>query len=375
MQAGRSVMTGENAELPLKIITANSPWLIYALGGGWGHLMRALALGRIAASDRPVIIVCNSPYTADLLLYAADDETLPIVSGCYIHTIPATASFEQTTNRVLEAIATEDYECLIIDTFPRGLGGELAAILPQMQDITRILVHRDINPDYVRAKNLELFATDNFDLILVPGETGELPLAHLSQVKHTPPWLIRSFGELPSRAAARRLLRLDTADTKKVVLVLAAGRAEELSFYGQLTRALAEDLDVTTRCLSAERPPDCPPELWTFHWPGIECLPGVDVAVGGAGYNTFYECLAVGVPLVAFAFPRQYDRQEIRASRWLRQQRSPRVRLVDTVEAATRAVSDLLLLPRLPGSAVNGAKIAVPAIEHSLQERSGNTHD
>ena len=361
-------MTRENAELPLKIIPSNSPWLIYALGGGWGHLMRSLALGRMAAIARPIIVVCNSPYIADILIYAADDEALPIVLGCYIYTIPATASSEQKANRILEAIATQDYECLIVDTFPKGLGGELADILPQMQGITKILVHRDISPDYVRAKNLEPFATENFDLILVPGETDEIPLAHLPQVKHTSPWLVRSWDELPTRSAARQLLGLDPAESKKIVLVLAAGRAEELWFYGQLIQAIAGSLDVVARCLSAERPPDCPPELWSFHWPGIECLPGVDVAVGGAGYNTFYECLAVGIPLVAFAFPRQYDRQEIRVRRLLRQQRSSQVRLVDTLEGAVEAVSELLLLPQTRGSAVNGAKMAVRAIEQALKK-------
>ncbi|MBW4572535.1 MAG: hypothetical protein KME31_32500 [Tolypothrix carrinoi HA7290-LM1] len=35
-----------------------------------------------------------------------------------------------------------------------------------------------------------------------------------------------------------------------------------------------------------------------------------DVVVGGAGYNTVYECAALGVPLVAIALKRLYDRQD-----------------------------------------------------------------
>jgi predicted glycosyltransferase len=35
--------------------------------------------------------------------------------------------------------------------------------------------------------------------------------------------------------------------------------------------------------------------------------------VGGAGYNTVRECLAWEVPLIARAWPRTYDRQEMRA--------------------------------------------------------------
>jgi UDP:flavonoid glycosyltransferase YjiC (YdhE family) len=246
------------------------------------------------------------------------------------------------------------------------LGGELADILPQLESIPRILVHRDLNPEYVRAKDLQRFVAENFDLVLIPGEIGELPLAQLPQVNHTAPWLFKSAGELPNRADARALLRLDSSEGK-VVLVCAAGRAEELSFYGQLTRDLANSLpDVTVRCLSAECPKNCPPQLWVFHWPGIDCLPAADVVVGGAGYNTFYECVSVGVPLVAFAFKRQYDRQQMRASRWCHQEKLPPVRLVKSAQEAQIAIADFLQLPGCnPPSFINGAIAAVQIIEYA----------
>ncbi|WP_157171274.1 hypothetical protein ACF3DV_15435 [Chlorogloeopsis fritschii PCC 9212] len=38
------------------------------------------------------------------------------------------------------------------------------------------------------------------------------------------------------------------------------------------------------------------------------------MVVGGGGYNTVYECAAVGVPLVAFAFKRLHDRQHNKVS-------------------------------------------------------------
>jgi len=92
-----------------------------------------------------------------------------------------------------------DYQCLIVDTFPRGLGGELAAILPELKTSLRVLIHRDINPEYVKVKNLHQFVADCFDLVLVPGEGVEVPLANLPCVQHTNPWLIRSAWELPIR--------------------------------------------------------------------------------------------------------------------------------------------------------------------------------
>lgn len=337
-------------------------WLIYAFGGGWGHLMRSLALGRIAAQTRPVTILTNSPYVAYL------SNSLPaLVANCYIQAIPSQATFTQTCDRVRQVVASKYYDCLIVDTFPRGLGGELADILPQLKSIPRILVHRDLNPEYVRAKDLRCFVADNFDLVLIPGEIGELPLAQLPQVNHTAPWLFKSAGELPHHADARTLLHLDSTEGK-VVLVCAAGRAEELAFYGQLTRDLANSFtDVTVRCLSAKCPENCPPELWVFHWPGIDCLPAADVVVGGAGYNTFYECMSVGVPLVAFAFKRQYDRQQMRVSRWCQQQTLPPVRLVKSEQEAKIAIVDFLQLPRHnPTSFVNGAIGSVQIIEYAI---------
>ena len=35
--------------------------------------------------------------------------------------------------------------------------------------------------------------------------------------------------------------------------------------------------------------------------------------IGSGGYNTINECKALGVPLIAFAQPRLYDRQSLRA--------------------------------------------------------------
>jgi hypothetical protein len=42
--------------------TSSNTWLIYALGGGFGHLNRAIALGRIASRHRHVKILINTPY-------------------------------------------------------------------------------------------------------------------------------------------------------------------------------------------------------------------------------------------------------------------------------------------------------------------------
>lgn len=59
------------------------------------------------------------------------------------------------------------------------MGGELADILPQLQHIPGILIHRDINPRYITAKNLRSFVAENFDAVIVPGEGKDLPFCDL----------------------------------------------------------------------------------------------------------------------------------------------------------------------------------------------------
>lgn len=300
-------------------------WLIYSLGGGWGHLTRALSLGRIAATKRKVRILTNSPYAV----------YMP-AEGCEIQAIAADAGFTETCERVRDILLKTDYSCLIVDTFPRGLGGELVDILPRLQNIPRILIHRDINPNYVRTKKLRSFVAQNFDSVIVPGEGEDLPLSDLPMVRHTAPWLIRNADELSDtvkmRAIAlgrgtaklehRKSLLMKVDESVKMILVCAAGNESELSFFGQLAMQLNKAFSTSAvRILAPSCPVGCSPALWISHTPGIECLAAADVVVGGAGYNTVYECAAVGVPLVAFAFKRLYDQQDRRASKsayWVR---------------------------------------------------------
>ncbi|MBW4560734.1 MAG: UDP-N-acetylglucosamine--LPS N-acetylglucosamine transferase [Mojavia pulchra JT2-VF2] len=277
-------------------------WLIYALGGGWGHLNRALSLGRIAATQRKVKIITNSPYAQHI-----DDE------GCLVQRIPHNAGFSEACLRVRELLSCTCYDRLIIDTFPRGLGGELADVLPNLHHIPRILIHRDINPRYVAAKKLESFVIENFDKVIVPGEGKDLPFCALPNVQHTAPWLIRNSWELPDRITTRsHILKVDKSI--KTILVCASGQTSELALFGQLALQLHQNFpECAVRILAATCPTECPEGLCVSHHPGIECVAAADVVIGGAGYNTVYECAAVGVPLVALALERLYDRQKKRA--------------------------------------------------------------
>jgi UDP:flavonoid glycosyltransferase YjiC (YdhE family) len=285
-------------------------WLIYALGGGWGHLTRAASLARAAASKHHVQILTNSPYVEHVR--AAMPE-LDIVTA---------ATREDAVREILNASPSR----LIVDTFPRGLGGELAGVLDSVR-AKKILLHRDLNPAYVGRARLREFVAKHFDLVLLPGEGDAFPGIP------TPPWLIRSREEL-------------TASHARGILICPAGKAEESAWYDAVGDSLAA----------------CGGLMVRQAWPAMDVFPQASVVIGGGGYNTVHECLALGVPLVACAWPRKYDRQSVRLERAARQGVVIRV---DIPEQAAAAAIELSRTPRANCAVpqfVNGAHDAVRLI-------------
>jgi Glycosyltransferase family 28 C-terminal domain len=304
---------------------------IYALGGGWGHLTRAAALARELLPQQATIL-SNNPHAA--VIQAA----MPELS--------------------IEPYRTPTSDVLIVDTFPRGLVGELFDAKAKR----KVLIHRDLTPDYLTwAPELRRFVETTYDLILCPGELG--PFADLPQARVTLPWLIRT----PAPGLASE------------VLVCAAGNPDELAWYGETVRLLEEaaskwgklqlarsfssapSLGGQVRCIAPELPSGCPGELWTRFWPAIDYIANAQVVIGGAGYNTVYECLATGAPLIARPWPRKYDRQRERVLKY------PSITIVDTpAEAAEAAIRLLKQSPCSRPEFRNGAAEAVRIIQSIL---------
>jgi hypothetical protein len=318
-------------------------WLIYALGGGWGHLTRAVALASIARRDRPVRVLTNSAYAS---IVAASLPSLDLVM------LDPCAPAESIRGEVQREIAASRPSCLIVDTFPRGIGGELAGILGAF-DACKVLVHRDLNPRYVEAVGIREFVAAHYDLVLVPGAGEGSQLGDLPAAVETDAWLVRSADEIPARG---EILGVDRS-----VLICASGNKDELDWYGAVFTAIRElDRDAPVRVIAAERPAACPEECWIRYWPAMDLFGCAAVVVGGAGYNTIRECVAWRVPLVARAWPRTYDRQELRARQAAAR---GRVTLVQTPQDAARFALEQIKggLPDAPDF-VNGAVDAVRRI-------------
>ncbi|MEM8613057.1 MAG: hypothetical protein AAGF93_13640 [Cyanobacteria bacterium P01_H01_bin.105] len=314
------------------------PWLIYALGGGLGHLSRSLALARVAAAERPVIIISDSPYTGAIEQFQTEENiSLQLISS----ELTQTEKIAQVQN-----LLTVVPYVLIVDALPLGRWGELAHFLPHLPNVTKVLVLRNLKPDYLQAHDVETFISTHYDLAVIAGEYEHPPLELKIPNYCTEPWLGRSAHELSNRQTTRaRLARVlpsvdlssepiqplnnipfdpislpplqrpALTDTQaKLILVLASGKQAEQKVYGLITQELVDRFPwLHIYCLSPSYPPGCPWDHWISHFPAIEYLSAADLVIGGCGYNLFYECMALKLPLIAFPWERIHDVQRQRA--------------------------------------------------------------
>ena len=292
---------------------------VYSLGGGLGHLTRALALARAAVRDQAegkshhrteIVLLTNSPFAG----------FTPISQELGVHhqvvRLSHNLSRNETANRVVDLIRAERFDTLVIDTFPRGLGGELAPLLPNLR-CRKVLVHRDLAPKYCSQFRLSHFL-HHFDLVVVPGEPASFD--DFPRAKRTAPWLIRDQHELLSPREARRLLNV-RSDDRPVVAVIGSGRDEEIErmqcFASQLASEFASRAAVRFIAPGSGRRSDSRlpsrSNLTTVHlWPFFLSILGVSIFVGGGGYNCVHEARATRTRYIGLSWPRLYDRQRRR---------------------------------------------------------------
>lgn len=347
----------------------NTPfrWLIYALGGGLGHLTRALALAR-AASRRghSIRILSNSPFARELTSGSCRRFVDPS-PGVTISPIDSRADQETTADHVRQVILAGDFDVLVIDTFPRGLGGELADLFPTI-DVPKFLVHRDLNPRYVDRFDLGATAA-RYDRVFVPGEIG--PLSDVPQAVVTAPWLVCDADELLPTDAARQALGIGAADSRRLVVISGCGKPEELDESAALAVELKQHFgaNAAVRLAMVSRPASSlATGLHVACWPLLAVLRGVDLLIGAGGYNTVHEARATATSLLALSRKRLYDRQYRR----LRGEE----RVENVAEMIDRAATLLRTVPRREFSPApcyhNGVHDAVAMIERAVVEKGRN---
>lgn len=348
-------------------------WMIYALGGGAGHLTRVTALARAAlqqlqtssgtqsesALAPDICILTNSPFAS---VIPVEHE---LGDGHQLIQIDSHLSRDEVTTEVYRVLETQAFDVLVVDTFPRGLAGELPEILASLS-CPSVLIHRDLNPKYVAQYGVKAVAED-YDLILVPGESAEFD--SMPQAVRTEPWLIRDCDQLLSVAEARDMLGV-TDHSTPVIVVMGSGTEAEL----QEMERLATELDAKFGSVGQIR--FVAPNLGDVAgdrlriWPLLEVMPGISIMIGSGGYNTVKEAKATGTHLIGIARERLYDRQERRLSKLCQVNRATDV--VDVAEQLSTLLADGVESMKSP-TYVNGVHQAVLAITQLVQQKD-STH-
>jgi hypothetical protein len=243
--------------------------LYYAAGGGHGHALRGMAL-----LERLGTGVLAAPARLAGWAAARGVSFLPL-----------------RDDRLREdAAALPPPELLLVDVFPRGPIAELPPLLERAGEAW--LVSRRVPPGYYLDPPVREAIEARYKLL---AWTEEPPVSGLRvrQVR-TGPVLLRT-EPLPRTEGRRRLL------------ALGAGPREGQKLLHRLLEKIAARLDLELRFVS-----DLLPVEPAF--PAASLLSTADVVVSAAGYHSFHEIEASGVPAVYLPQDRSHDDQDARAA-------------------------------------------------------------
>jgi predicted glycosyltransferase len=297
--------------------------LYYALGGGLGHAWRSLAIARQVAlqcgaadgsapSDAPnqtpaQCILINTPFANSATRLAAG------VAGLALRALAPSGNTHSALEFVRRALDQVQPDVLVVDAFPRGLGGELFRLLRSWDCVCKVLVGRLLPDEYLQRFDLRRFVQQYYDYVIVPGESS--PFSDHPRLLQVAPILVRSSGELLEPDAARRRLRLPPG--QDCILFVGSGTFGECLDLWRVARQLATGnalpLPLRFAWPSDLDPPDNDAML-VDAVPLLECYRAVRAVVGNAGYHLAHETRAAQVPAVLIARRRLYDRQLTRAT-------------------------------------------------------------
>ena len=274
--------------------------LFYAFGSGLGHLNRTMAVVRklLPLVDGSITVLTNSRYHN-------------LYRECPIQYINSRAlSEDECKRRIGEYLEGAALRMLVVDTFPRGIAGELADVLGR-SDFKKILIRRILKDDYVEKFSIDAFISRHFDSVI---HAEEIPGAPAPDAVCCPV-LIRDYDELPGIEASRRLLNVE--EGQKVILAAATGEEEELHQFHRMVLELFKELNppgFSLRLVPQNPGLERDDRISSVsHFPLIEALPAADILIGPCGYNLFHESGALQIPRVFSPREKKYDDQRKRA--------------------------------------------------------------
>ncbi len=264
--------------------------LIYALGSGLGHLSRQLGFARVAArAKHEVEILCRG----ELVHRISPKISIPDVR---LNLIPLDWSADEVRASIHQRLTTTPFDLLVVDTFPRGILGELEPWLQRRERSPAVFVHRLLRTEFACIPGVRE-AVRLYDLVFLPGESGVF--ASTRDCIITDPWLQLSHEDLLSRSRARSIWH---ASELPLMLVVGTGTPQEVQELARVAELLQTALK-TRADIRLVTPGD------GHSWPLLHSLAGVDILVGSGGYNLVHEARLTKTPLFAFSRTRLYDNQ------------------------------------------------------------------
>lgn len=250
--------------------------MLHGRGNGRGHATRMGALGRALQSlGAETRLVVDESARGVALAVGTDEARLVTVTG---------ANFTEVWQRTVATFSPTD---VLVDTFPEGLEVPLdPGSFPSAKWVALLRCRRDS-------------ASERF----------ERALEGYTKVYDLEPgldWAPRC--SIPFGSVVREMSRVGQPEAIGADVVLIATELRHKSFLARLGAHL------TTLGHSVRSYPGPSTSRFDAELLDADVL-GAKVVVGPAGYNLTYELAALGVWHLALPVPRQYDCQELRASR------------------------------------------------------------
>gem|GEM_PF-838366 len=333
--------------------------LFYAMGSGLGHLTRTHSLVRKLKTlfKGELAVLTNSSYS-QLFDFS------PFRLKCIDTSCAGGPSVKETVESFVKDFKPD---ILVVDTFPRGLAGELVHFLPELS-AKKVLIERFLKEDYIRRFSVSDFIENNFDYVI----SVEPVKQHDPEKVPTSlacPVLQRDCDELPSRESARGQIGL-AGQNRLILCVIERMQRKDASLYTLLCKVFSLikprgfELRFASINKAAEEEDDEDRRrnpLFISHFPLVELLPAVDILIGPSGYNLYHESKSLSIASLYLPQKMMYDDQIRRAagegisspdallerlSALIDKVRNAKEKKIDYVNEASRAAS--LIVDLLP---------------------------
>ena len=309
--------------------------LFYTVNGlGLGHLTRCLSIARQLKKQDSSLV--------PLFFTASEGSHLLYQEGFAYYKVPSKTIARESKllkrnlaisySEILTSIVnTYRPVALVVDTFPLGSMNDLLSVLGLPLKWKKFFIHREqMNMDRNKIE------TQNFyDYIIAPHSKGSakipVPVSKRDDLFWSNEILIREKSELQSREEIKKKVGIAEDENLLFVNLGGGGDRTTLENYKQIFDLILNSSSLVRQKkirLFVPKPPlNSTNELKEIfsklptsailhsHFPLMELMPAFDYAISAAGYNTFHELLACGIPSIFIPKSRGYDDQYGRAKR------------------------------------------------------------